>query len=234
VKPWVNGWLTYDYGSVGVDGVASDTNINYLISGTFTSTGPYVKAPGVFKCPADPSCCLGAGGPPRVRSISMNQAIGCNLDGNNGIGDANGETIGGWLAGNGAQAGPGPWNIYQKDADMSRPAPANLWLLLDEHPDSINDGAFAVQIDPITDTYANWIDHASALHGGGCGFTFCDGHSVIHKWRDPNWKLYLRYPPQFTGMPQTPTTVSVDLRWMAEHTSAYKDGSGYNFSIVPD
>jgi prepilin-type processing-associated H-X9-DG protein len=173
----------------------------------------------------------------------MNQAIGCCLDGTAGVAnnpDGDGQT-GGWLSGNGSQGGPGLWNIYLKDSDVSRPSPANLWLFLDEHCDSINDGAFAVQMDTISDLSANWIDHPSSLHGGACGFSFTDGHAVIHKWRDPNWKTVLRYPPLFqntNGYPQTKVTTpasTIDLRWLGGHTSAYSDPTeNYNFSMVPD
>lgn len=239
VKPWVNGNLNYSGGVAGTDGIGSDTNLAYLVSSLYTSTGPYIGGPGVFKCPADPSGAFGASGPPRVRSISMNQAIGCCLDGSpGGTQDLDGQT-GGWLSGSGTEGGPGTWNIYLKESDMSRPSPANLWLFTDEHCDSINDGAFAVQMDPISDLSANWIDHPSPFHGGACGFTFADGHSVIHKWRDPEWKSVLRYTPLFqTGWGQTEVTTkprTVDLRWIAEHTSAHVNANqNYDFSYVPD
>jgi prepilin-type N-terminal cleavage/methylation domain-containing protein len=243
VLPWVNGWLNYAGGTVGSDGMESDTNVNYLISGKYTSTGAYIKNPSVFKCPADPSCDKGAGGVPRVRSISMNQAIGSCLDGTAGIAnnpDKDGQT-GGWLSGSGSQGGPGLWRVYLKDSDLTRPAPAKLWLFIDEHCDSINDGAFAVQMDPITFTYANWIDHPSCLHAGACGFVFTDGHAVIHRWLDPQWKTVLRYTPLFqNGWGQTAISDSTgfrttDMRWIAEHTSAYINASqNYNFPMVPD
>jgi len=243
VLPWVNGWLNYAGGTVGSDGMESDTNVNYLVNGKYTSTGPYIKNPGVFKCPADPSCDKGASGTSRVRSISMNQAIGCCLDGTAGVAgnkDGDGQT-GGWLSGNGNEGGPGPWNVYIKDSDLTRPSPANLWLFLDEHPDSINDGAFAVQMDPISNTYANWIDHPSCLHAGACAFTFTDGHAVIHKWVDPQWKTVLRYVPLFqNGWGQTAISDpsgfrTTDMRWIAEHTSAYSNPrQNYNFTMVPD
>jgi len=238
VRPWVNGWLNYTGGSTGTDG-PSDTNINYLISGVYTSTGPYVRGPGVFKCPADPSCTDGNSGLPRVRSYSMNQALGCCMDGTPGSTSDSYSVIGQWLSGSGGEGGPGSWMTYQKDSQVTRPSPAALWLLIDEHPDSINDGAFAVQIDPVTDSYANWIDHASCLHDGACAFTFCDGHSVIHKWRDPQWRSVLRYPPLFqTGWGQTARNgpaQTIDYRWICEHTSAHiNPAQGYGFTYVSD
>jgi prepilin-type processing-associated H-X9-DG protein len=163
----------------------------------------------------------------------MNQAIGSGLDCSSG--DAS-YSIGGWLP---SVASGGQWLTYQKDANMTRPAPANLWLILDEHPDSINDGAFGFTM-PTSDYSANWVDHPSCLHGGACGFTFCDGHAVIHKWRDPNWKSDLRYTPLYqTGVawptPPAGITGTIDLRWVGEHTSANENESvGYQFTQIPD
>lgn len=58
-------------------------------------------------------------------------------------------------------------------------APAQLYVFLDEHPDSINDGCFST-LEP-TD---NWDDLPASYHVGACGFSFADGHSEIHKWLD--------------------------------------------------
>jgi prepilin-type processing-associated H-X9-DG protein len=240
VKPWVNGWENYEGGSEGADGGLSDTDTAYLTSATFTSVGPYIVAPKIFRCPADFSCAYGQTGAPRVRSYSMNQAIGCAMDNSQGGGNSSYAAIGAWLPG--VPSG-GPWLIYPKDSDMTRPSPANLWMLLDEHPDSINDGAFAVQM-PTESTQATWIDHASALHGGGCAFSFCDGHALIKKWRDPQWKLDLRYPPDYTTTwgqtivgsgGEYPNSSPIDLFWVAAHTSANENAAqGYPFPVPAD
>jgi prepilin-type N-terminal cleavage/methylation domain-containing protein/prepilin-type processing-associated H-X9-DG protein len=226
-KPWVNGWLTY---SGGTDG--TDTNTAFLVSGVYTSMGPYCGSPGIFKCPADPSCSNGRTGEPRVRSVSMNQSIGIDIDGTT-------TSIGDWLGG--GNNGPGPYKIYVTESDYGRPSPANLWLFIDEHPDSINDGAFAVEEIDITDDSATWVDHASCLHDGACGFSFCDGHAVIHKWSCSTWKSTLNYLPTFVQYsfgnpnPVTGFANTGDLRWIAGHTTAKKDPSAdLGFTMVPD
>jgi prepilin-type N-terminal cleavage/methylation domain-containing protein/prepilin-type processing-associated H-X9-DG protein len=227
VKPWVNGNEDYTGGADG-----SDTNTQYLISGIYTSMGPYVGGPGPFKCPSDPSCSNGRTGQPRVRSISMNQAIGCTMNGD--AGDGTYTDIGNWLDG----GSPGPYLVYLTESAMSRPSPANLWLIIDEHPDSINDGGFAVEMNTITDASALWIDHPTCLHDGACGLSFCDGHAIIHKWQDTKWKTDLRYLPQFDSFGQTTTTGAgntSDLRWLGGHSSAKKDASApLGFTMVPD
>ncbi len=223
IRPWCNGWLNYSGGTAG-----SDTNTTFLTSGLYTSMGPYCGSPAIFKCPADTSCSSGRTGAPRVRSVSMNQAVGVGIDGST-------TSIGEWLDGGNSA---GPYLIYVTESDMSRPSPANLWLFLDEHPDSINDGGFGVELNSMSDNSATWIDHASCLHDGACGFSFCDGHAVIHKWKDTQWKADLRYILEYTGFGQN--TISgfgntTDLRWLGGHTSAKKDpAADLGFTMVPD
>jgi prepilin-type processing-associated H-X9-DG protein len=166
----------------------------------------------------------------------MNAAIGINMGCTTGVATDFGN-VGGWLDSSVGDTN-GPYLIYVKDTDMNRPSPANLWLMLDDHPDSIGDSEFKVEMDTITDSGATWIDHASCLHNGAGGFSFCDGHAVIHQWRGPNWKTILRYQPQFNNN-WLPTQVgapdSVDLRWLGQHTSAMKDPEqSLGFSMVPD
>src|SRR5208282_5896174 len=101
--------------------------------------------PGVLKCPADPSCIFGASGPPRDRSISMNAAIGINMLGTTGQfhspGYGEGQEVGGYLDSSTGTSN-GAYLIYPKDTDITRPSPANLFLMCDDYPDSIDDSEF--------------------------------------------------------------------------------------------
>ena len=74
--------------------------------------------------------------------------------------------------------------MFNKLADFSRPGPAETFVLLDECPDSINDGLFEVHM-----TSAIWGDVVGSMHCGNCGFSFADGHAEIHKWLDNNTKF---------------------------------------------
>src|SRR5262249_24762706 len=58
--------------------------------------------------------------------------------------------------------------------------PSRLFVLMDEHPDSINDGY--LQTDP-TPTPTAFADLAASYHAGGCGIAYADGHSEIHLWK---------------------------------------------------
>jgi prepilin-type processing-associated H-X9-DG protein len=59
----------------------------------------------------------------------------------------------------------------------SIPKPAEIFVFLDEHPDSINDGYF------INDAYGwKWNDLPASYHNGAASFSFADGHSETHRW----------------------------------------------------
>jgi prepilin-type N-terminal cleavage/methylation domain-containing protein/prepilin-type processing-associated H-X9-DG protein len=198
---WVKGWLDYN-------GASDDTNVSYLVDGQYAMLGPYLKSPGVYKCPADNSMNYGRTGVPRVRSISMSQAIGPAADGT-----ATGQGL--WLS-------AATYRVYIKEGDLVNPSPSDLWLMVDEHPDSINDGAFAVQM-PATAFGTTWIDVPAKYHANACGFSFADGHSEIHKWKAPG------VIPEVTYSPLTKSGIyqlqNPDILWVARHTSARKDGA---------
>jgi prepilin-type N-terminal cleavage/methylation domain-containing protein/prepilin-type processing-associated H-X9-DG protein len=211
---WIEGWLDYN-------GSSDDTNTALLTVASNAMIGPYIQSPGVFRCPADPSCANGNSGPPRVRSCSMNEAIGPNsagkIAGVNGAADQ-----GSWLPDT-------TYNVFIKESDVR--AAANIWLFLDEHPDSINDGAFAFQMPKFAQG-TEWIDVPAKTHGNACGFTFLDGHSVIHKWQSPG-----NIPP-ITFVQKTPSSVlyevsDPDIWWVGSHTSTRLDGGALPFPYVP-
>ena len=96
---------------------------------------------------------------------------------------------------------------------MVVPGPANLWVFLDEHPDTINDGGFAVQMNSQT-----WVDMPANYHNGACGFAFADGHSEIHKWVNRNKIPPVRYQA-LSGFGGN-TAPNSDVVWIQERTSA--------------
>ena len=100
---------------------------------------------------------------------------------------------------------------------MLKPAPSNLWITIHENPDSINDAAYAVKMD----IKHLWQDGPGTSHGGGCGFSFADGHAEIRKWKDGRMNLR---PMITTYINEFPFGVfhskSVDVAWIQERTSA--------------
>src|ERR1043166_7319069 len=130
----------------------------------------YRQSSGVYKCPADHSrVTLGGKKYDRVRSMSMSQAMG-------GPGE--------WLPpGSSMVSGQKRYKTFYKTADFAVPGPASLYVLLDEHPDSINAGGFANMMveNPAS---ARIIDYPASYHNGAAGISFADGHAEIRKWKD--------------------------------------------------
>ena len=183
-------------GGLNYTGSPDNTNTAILAQGLLA---PYLKGFRVYKCPADRSLSFGTRGDARVRSLSVNQMF---RD---------------WSQGHSTSP---PWAIYAKTSDIRNPGPANLWVTIDENPDSVNDAAFAVKMDRQGPT-ASWQDGPATYHGGGCGFSFADGHSEIKKWRDgrttsrPMLATYRFTFPYGVFQANNP-----DIAWVEERTSA--------------
>ena len=196
---WVTGWLDWNAG------VPAGANINqsYLQDGAL---GPFVgRNLGVYRCPSDKI--PGATGT-RVRSISMNGFIGdypTAAHPNGPIYDI---------------YGSGAYRTYRKTASLSTPGSSLLWLFVDEHPDSINDGLFGLHVPG----GSQWDDVPASYHNGAGGFAFFDGHAEIHKWLDDQTKPpILKNSNGTAGVPGKSgyqTTSPRDHRWMADRTTA--------------
>jgi prepilin-type processing-associated H-X9-DG protein len=104
------------------------------------------------------------------------------------------------------------WQQYQKVAQIG--SPSGIFLFLDEHPDSINDGFWDVGTlsDPFV-TVSAWEDQPASFHNNAGSFSFTDGHAEIHKWRDGSTVTPVTmntYNP-----PAIPANQQDDWRWVA-------------------
>jgi prepilin-type N-terminal cleavage/methylation domain-containing protein/prepilin-type processing-associated H-X9-DG protein len=188
---WVAGVMSWDN---SIQPNLENTNTTLL---TAAEIGGYIaKNTGVFKCPAD--IVPGALGS-RVRSVSMNGFVG---DVNN---------IANYISNQETHN----WRRFLKTGDLVAPGAANTWVLLDECPDSINDGFFAVRMQP--DTSAKWTDVPASTHNGAGGFSFADGHAEIKKWLDPNSKAPVR---RVSPCPDNELYSPDDIMWLQQRTTA--------------
>jgi prepilin-type processing-associated H-X9-DG protein len=165
-KPnWVDGTFASNVGfPITESPMYCSTNPFYLGTGPLTgfgvtlvgSIGPYAKAAGVYKCPADhyqdPTYKV-----ERVRSCSMNAY--CGNHGNFFIDAVN-------------------YKVFLKFTDFGGALSASdCWVFLDENPRSLNDGFILYYPD------GNTIDDRPAVnHGNQSSFSFADGHAELHKW----------------------------------------------------
>jgi len=172
-----------------------NTNSAILLDPAQSIMAEYVKSVGVWKCPADRF--RSSINPPgdRVRSISMNAALG-----NSGL-----QHLDQYPAGR-------KYFTALKTTQLITPGPVNTWVLLDEHPDSVNDSVFHL-IPGALPTAQQWRDLPGSHHyGGGCNFSFADGHSEIKKWKDSVTLQKVTYKP----WNNTACRNSVDYQWMCD------------------
>ena len=151
--------------------------------------GPYVgKSVGVWWCPGSKKFSTELGknfGKPGARSYSMNNYIGHYP--NRGL------------------PGTTAYLEYEKMSDFTRPGPANTFVLLDE-AGNINDGWFMDAMGS-----SGFGDPPGSWHCKACGFSFVDGHSEIHKWRQYEFN---KTPPS-----------AEDVAWLQSKTTALRNNA---------
>jgi len=203
---WANNWMNWDLS----DG--SGNSIDSLDGITQAPFFKYASGVGIYKCPADHYVSpkqAAAGISSRPRSYSMNMFFGINNPG------APTAMVNGNFPG---------YRQFLKAGNI--PNPAQLFVTLDEHPDSINDGF--LQTDPHTDisqwSPPTWNDLPATYHDGACGFAFADGHSEIHKFKSRVCTILPVLYTTFQGsravpFSQDPVAGPKDALWVAERAS---------------
>ena len=156
---WADGLLDWELSS-------DNTNIATL---TEASLGTYVgRTTAVYRCPADRAVSQlqrEAGWSGRVRSYSMNAMVG----------NAGALSSGGFNKNN-------PEYVQFFKLTMI-PKASEIFVFLDEHPDSVDDGYF------VNRAYKyEWNDLPASYHNGACAFSFADGHSLLHRWQNSSTK----------------------------------------------
>ena len=190
---WVNGIM--DWSTSG-----DNTNTAML---TEAGLGTYAnKAAKIYRCPSDNVLSLQqreAGWPGRVRSYSMNAMVG----------DA------GELSTTGVNTNNPYYVQFFKLTTI--PRPALIFVFLDEHPDSINDGYFINKV--YRDKKDNeWVDLPASYHNGAAAFSFADGHSQIQRWAHALTKQPAK--PDAAALPlDVPEDEGSDFDWVVQHMS---------------
>jgi len=190
---WVAGWV--DWTASNPD----NTNRLFLLN---AKIGPYTKDVGIYRCPADNHPVKGVGpakGYLRVRSVAMNGFI----EG----GAYNKSTSAGstWYP---------KYSNFNKTSEVVGMSPSELWLMNDEHPDSINDGWEIM--DPTNPN--NWVDLPASYHNNACGFNFVDGHSEIKKWLEKSTQVKVKYE-QYNGFS---APKSRDIAWIIQRSTVLR------------
>jgi prepilin-type N-terminal cleavage/methylation domain-containing protein len=197
---WVTGTLDFNGGN------PSNWDPNQDI--TKSPMWPYCgKSLTIWKCPADRSFVVVNGETkPRVRSMSMNIFLG-------GFGG----TDGNW------GSVFSDYLIYAKVPQLVVPGPSKVFVFLDMREDSIDMGNFGTRMAgwPDQPSQYGFYDLPGFYHHLSCGFSFADGHSEIHRWRDDRTVPPLAQGgmvPDMFGSPDNP-----DVAWLQDHATRPKD-----------
>lgn len=212
-----NGRLVYNLGGAKSDkDPATKTNLNWVNNNldweakadsdnTNTATlieaglGAYAgRVATIYHCPADrvlSQVQRQAGWISRVRSYSMNAMVG----------------NAGELSNGGYNENNPHYVQFFRLTDI--PLPSEIFVFVEEHPDSINDGYF------LNKFYTrHWIDLPASEHDGAAPFAFADGHARLQRWRDASTKQ-----PQVPDSLAFPVTLNAgevtDWSWVMQHTS---------------
>ena len=155
LQNWANNVMTWDLQE-------DNTNETYLAKG---GLGPYLS--GVvspFRCPSDRVVSAkqrAAGWRERTRTYSMNAMVGY---------------AGGFIK-SGTNVNNPKFKQYTKLGDIHDPSA--IFVFIEEHPQSINDGYFLNKPGALP---PHWYDLPAAYHNGGANLSFADGHIEYRKW----------------------------------------------------
>ncbi len=206
---WVNNVMSWDLSS-------DNTNLATL---TEASLGAFVSSStAIYRCPSDHVLSpvqIAAGWSGRIRSYSMNALIG----------DA------GTLSVGGVNVNDPDYKQFFKLTQI--PQPTEIFVFLDEHPDSIDDGYFVNKesyspshpgyANASATSYAEWIDLPASYHNNCTALSFADGHSELHHWLNPS-----TVPPSAPfaanlpiAISSSPADASADFEWVIDHMSVW-------------
>jgi prepilin-type N-terminal cleavage/methylation domain-containing protein/prepilin-type processing-associated H-X9-DG protein len=110
------------------------------------------------------------------------------------------------------------YKTVRKLGELTGPGPSEVYNLIDEHENSINDSHF-FPFNNLRAYDSRWLDAPSGRHGNAAGMNFADGHSEIRKWADSDLS-----PIQRSGGVVVPNNISFlpnagrnDHAWFTNH-----------------
>ena len=212
-----NGRLAYNLGGMGRAPALLHTNLNWVnnvmsweldpdntnnAALTDASLGSYVsRNVAIYHCPSDTTLSVDqrrAGWSQRNRSYSMNAMIG----------DAGDLTSSGRNQNN-----PSYVQFFKLD---SMPQASEIFVFVEEHPDSINDGYF------INRAYSSeWLDLPASDHNSSAPFAFADGHSSMRRWKERS-TLQAAQPDAVALPLSLREHEREDFDWVVRHMSIYQ------------
>jgi prepilin-type processing-associated H-X9-DG protein len=146
-------------------------------------------------------------------------------------GQDGGPTLGYWLdaglVGGSSTKPGGKWRVYAKDSDVNKPS--QIFVFIDEHPASINDGGWGFRMpdDFAKTSQQGWVDFPAGFHGNAGAMSFIDGHAETHRWVERTRPGKLNFGAKTTDyskLDDGKIPNHRDIWWMAQHTSSMDSG----------
>ncbi len=195
---WVNNVMTWDLSS-------DNTNLATI---TDAGMGPYVVGvTSIYHCPSDIALSAlqsAAGWSHRLRSYAMNDMVG-----NDGTTN---------FAGGGGNVNNSGYRQFFKIDQI--PQPTEIFVFLDESPDTIGDGSFTPNVPGLvmSENSFSWWDVPASYHNRSAAFSFADGHASLHRWH--NVGALVRTNPDTPAMaPRPSASPQIDSAWVMAHLS---------------
>lgn len=195
---WIRGSVDFNSGN------RNNWDRNTLTTGMIAK---YLPGVDVYRCPADFTMVRNNRGElvNRVRSYSMSQTF-INWDLQPGREPD-------WLN-RGAPRQGNYYAFFTKSSSIK--FPSRVFVTLDEHADSINDAAFAVDAT-LKGIRAKIIDYPAGYHNFAAGFGFADGHAELKRWRDGRTVPKVTFRNKMALNVGSPN--NLDVKWMQDNVS---------------
>jgi prepilin-type N-terminal cleavage/methylation domain-containing protein len=196
---WAPGAMTYENFPPDAPVLSTSVNRGMLEADTPGSIGRQVRNASVYRCPSDQSyVIIGGQRLDRVRSYAANDYLGTHGPNQGGPGSATGKH-------------------FAKFSTIQGISPSEMWCLIEQQEDSINDSVFVNYSRNLT-RFDAWAELPASRHQKGCCLSFADGHVDWHKWTEASTRIpVVRFP--IRGPIPLPG-LSKDVKWVTEHATA--------------
>jgi prepilin-type N-terminal cleavage/methylation domain-containing protein/prepilin-type processing-associated H-X9-DG protein len=195
-----NAWAQWVHGNMSIASTGERTNLLLVKVGLLW---PWIKSTGVYKCPGDR---FQRNGQEAARSMAMNMylnPLGLEWE------------IAAWdPAISGEDLQKLQRGVMRKYSAIKNPAPSSVWVVMDEAPETIDDGMFGLMPDP----WISWFALPAINHNRANGLAFADGHVETRRWSDPALRAIQASESGPSGGISVLPSSGPDLGWLKERT----------------